>query len=344
MTSYRAANEQMGMAYRDVWTTAYVNDLPDSSFLYIAPGGTKTAGKTDGAHRYFPVKDASGKVDLPHLKNALARIPQASSIPAAARMEAMTKAKGMAKGTSIGGPPGTYEGSAGSGRANDDESIFDQMPMAPLLKKKNAGAAMAQMMGINSTPPPTVEVRSFEAVLELRADGEGRTLVGRAVPYGEVADIPEGRERFLYGAFARQLAAGPDILQRVKLFDSHQARGGQPVGRTAALSERSDGLYGDWPLYATSKGNDALELIRTGEVTGLSIGFKALSTRRAQDGTLERTAAHLDHVALTHEPVYNGAAVMTVRSQARPLSSYRTEQQRHHVLIERLRITIPLTR
>ena len=344
MTSYRVANEQMGMEARVVWTTAYVNDLPDSSFLYIAPGGTKTNGKTDGAHRYFPVKDSSGKVDMPHLKNALARIPQASTIPAAARMAAMTKAKNMAKGTSVGGPPGEYSGSAGSGRANDDESIFDQMPMAPLLKKKNAGAAMAQMMGINSRQPAMVEFRSFDAVLELRADGEGRTLVGRAVPYGEVADIPEGRERFLYGAFAKQLSAGPDVLQRVKLFDSHQARGGQPVGRTAALSERSDGLYGEWPLYATSKGNDALELVRSGEVSGLSVGFKAISTRRASDGTLERAAAHLDHVALTHEPVYNGAAVMTVRSVARPLAAYRTEQQRHHVLIERLRITIPLSR
>ena len=273
------------------------------------------------------------------LKNALARIPQASSIPAAARMAAMTKAKNMAKGTSIGGPPGEYSGSAGSGRANDDESIFDQMPM----KKKNLGA-MGQMMGINSRVPPAVEVRSFALELEVRSDGEGRTLVGRAVPYGQVAEIPEGRERFVFGSFAKQLNAGPDILQRVKLFDSHAARGGQPVGRTAALQERSDGLYGEWPLYNTSKGNDALELVRSGEVTGLSVGFKPISTRRASDGTLERAAAHLDHVALTHEPVYNGAAVMTVRSVARPLAAYRTEQQRHHVLIERLRITIPLSR
>jgi len=65
-----------------VWTTAYVNDLPDSAFLYVEPGGTKDAdGKTTPRSlRHFPYKDASGNVDLPHLRNALSRIPQ-SSLP-----------------------------------------------------------------------------------------------------------------------------------------------------------------------------------------------------------------------------------------------------------------------
>lgn len=62
-----------------VWSTAKVNDLPDSSFLYIAPGGEKDeGGKTKPRSlRYFPVKDEAGKVDLPHLRNALSRAPQA---------------------------------------------------------------------------------------------------------------------------------------------------------------------------------------------------------------------------------------------------------------------------
>ena len=62
-----------------VWTTAYVNDLPDSAFLYVAPGGEKDSdGKTMPRNlRYFPVRDASGAVDQAHVRNALARIPQA---------------------------------------------------------------------------------------------------------------------------------------------------------------------------------------------------------------------------------------------------------------------------
>jgi hypothetical protein len=63
------------------WTTAYVNDLPDSSFLYVAPGGEKDDDdKTKPRSlRYFPFKDAAGKVDLPHLRNAIGRIPQSTA-------------------------------------------------------------------------------------------------------------------------------------------------------------------------------------------------------------------------------------------------------------------------
>jgi len=60
------------------WSTAYINDLPDSAFLYIESGGKKDEeGKTTPRSlRHLPYKDSSGKVDLPHLRNALARIPQ----------------------------------------------------------------------------------------------------------------------------------------------------------------------------------------------------------------------------------------------------------------------------
>lgn len=63
-----------------VWSAAFENDLPDSSFLYVAPGGTKDSDSktTPRDLRYFPVKDSAGAIDMPHLRNALARIPQSS--------------------------------------------------------------------------------------------------------------------------------------------------------------------------------------------------------------------------------------------------------------------------
>jgi len=53
-------------------TSASINDLPDSAFAYIQPGGTKDAeGKTvPRSLRHFPVHDAD------HVRNALARAPQ----------------------------------------------------------------------------------------------------------------------------------------------------------------------------------------------------------------------------------------------------------------------------
>lgn len=83
---------------RATWDTAYVNDLPDSAFLYIESGGKKDgAGKTTPRSlRHFPYRDASGKVDMPHLRNALSRIPQ-SSLPSSVKDSLTTKAQGLMK-------------------------------------------------------------------------------------------------------------------------------------------------------------------------------------------------------------------------------------------------------
>lgn len=68
------------------WTTAQVNDLPDSSFAYIAPGGKKDGeGKTTPRSlRHLPYKDKDGKPDLPHVRNALARLSK-TQIPESAK-------------------------------------------------------------------------------------------------------------------------------------------------------------------------------------------------------------------------------------------------------------------
>jgi hypothetical protein len=66
-----------------VWTQAYINDLPDSCFAVIEPGGRKDSeGKTvPRSLRHLPYKDKGGKVYLPHLRNALARLGQTKLSP-----------------------------------------------------------------------------------------------------------------------------------------------------------------------------------------------------------------------------------------------------------------------
>ncbi len=56
------------------WTTAYINTLPDSAFAYVETCYGKTSD--DKGLRHLPYKDAEGNVDLPHLRNALARVNQ----------------------------------------------------------------------------------------------------------------------------------------------------------------------------------------------------------------------------------------------------------------------------
>ena len=70
-----------------VWPTSLRNNFPDSSFAYILPGGKKDAeGKTTPRSlRKLPYKDGAGKIDLPHVRNALARLSQTQGIPASAK-------------------------------------------------------------------------------------------------------------------------------------------------------------------------------------------------------------------------------------------------------------------
>lgn len=85
-----------------VWSTAFVNDLPDSSFAFIESGGEKDEeGKTKPRTlRHFPYKDADGKADAAHVRNALARIPQ-STLPDLSKKKALSKIKAAAKELSI---------------------------------------------------------------------------------------------------------------------------------------------------------------------------------------------------------------------------------------------------
>ncbi len=81
------------------WTAAYKNRLPDSAFLLVEPGGHKErrGGKTytvPKSLRKFPYKNVRGKVDLPHLRNAIARAPVAD-IPAAEARRIQRKARAL---------------------------------------------------------------------------------------------------------------------------------------------------------------------------------------------------------------------------------------------------------
>lgn len=55
-----------------VWTQAEIDKLPNSSFAYVS-----------GDVRKLPYKDANGKVDLPHVRDALSRLDQTDGIPEA---------------------------------------------------------------------------------------------------------------------------------------------------------------------------------------------------------------------------------------------------------------------
>ncbi len=96
----RTASEVL---YKATWTAAEINNLPDSSFAVIEPGGTKDDdGKTvPRSLRHLPFKGPDGNVDLPHLRNALARLPQ-SDLSADLKAKARARLQAAAKEAGVG--------------------------------------------------------------------------------------------------------------------------------------------------------------------------------------------------------------------------------------------------
>ncbi len=73
------------------WSYKTKQGLPDSAFAAIS-------GEGDKKIRKLPYKDASGKVDVPHLRNALVRVAQGKTdLDPSMRAKAMEKLKSVAK-------------------------------------------------------------------------------------------------------------------------------------------------------------------------------------------------------------------------------------------------------
>ena len=85
------------------WDAAYISRLPDSAFAVIESGGEKdsTGRTTPRALRHLPHHAADGKVDLPHLRNALSRLPQ-TSLTSSEKSRALGHLQGHARGQNVG--------------------------------------------------------------------------------------------------------------------------------------------------------------------------------------------------------------------------------------------------
>lgn len=158
--------------------------------------------------------------------------------------------------------------------------------------------------------------RSFTPDLQIRSaaqGGDGRTIVGLAVPYGQPARIDARLvEQFARGAFRGQTRAA----ERIPFARDHLAKGGTLIGKTMLLRDDPAGLYGQWRVSRTPAGEETLELVRDGVLDQLSIGFREGQNRRLADGTIERVTAQLREVAVVFQGAYGQAAgVLAVRGQ-----------------------------
>lgn len=147
-------------------------------------------------------------------------------------------------------------------------------------------------------------------------EGDGRTLVARLVPYGEIANVDDGRgpyrEMFVRGAFKAQMRAADKI--KAFLNYRHSQAFGDQIGHAAKIEDREDGLYGEMRVKPGQAGDDALHFVREGLLDRLSIEFYSLKDDLV-GGVLHRLDARLMGVALVPHGAYPSAEILAVREE-----------------------------
>src|SRR5216684_4109786 len=119
-------------------STSSINDLPDSDFAYIEPGGTKdSSGKTvPRSLRHFPVHDKA------HVQNALSRAPQS---PFGAKAMPKIKAAAARLGVTVSDSGRPADGLAGEPERRYTPGLIECRAAGDAQKIGGYGAAFGKL-------------------------------------------------------------------------------------------------------------------------------------------------------------------------------------------------------
>jgi HK97 family phage prohead protease len=168
-----------------------------------------------------------------------------------------------------------------------------------------------------------MENRNYSVNLELRANSDGRTIFGIAVPYNKEQRITSTMvEVFRKGVFSEVIKAP----HRVKLLRGHGEN--NVLGRATLLKETDDGLYAEFKISKTRAGDEALALVQDGALDQLSVGFMPIKNKKRPDGVMERLKAHLAEVSLVTFGAYGEMASITGMREGQPQLTPRLDEAR----------------
>jgi phage head maturation protease len=265
---------------RAEWDAAYINDLPDSAFALILPGGEKDEdGKTTPRDlRKLPHHNAAGDLDMPHLRNALSREPQSDmSDSEHDRARTHLQAHMEAEGRSEGGAEFDF----GTLRLDSDIEIRDLTKREIDIRLMQWGATAETLQG-----PETFNRTAF--------DGTN--------PEDVILTAPEHEIRFGLGQDGRP------VLRRV------------PVGVGTRYEARDDGPHMRFRVAKTPAGDDTLALIEARVLRHASVEISEVPGGTVYERSGSRRLRIHNRVALkgvttTYQPAYSGADVLAARSQ-----------------------------
>ncbi|PEG33228.1 HK97 family phage prohead protease [Mycolicibacterium agri] len=149
--------------------------------------------------------------------------------------------------------------------------------------------------------------------VELRSEISGNTLSGYAAVFGAYADFGSYLETLAPTAFDAALADPANDVRAYYQHDSSMLLARQSSG-TLRLRTDSTGLHFDLHIPDTSYGHDLRELVRRGDLSGMSFGFIAGQEDwgRTPDGRELRThtsVARLVEVSPVTAPAYSATSV-----------------------------------
>ena len=137
---------------------------------------------------------------------------------------------------------------------------------------------------------------------------EGRTIFGNAIVYGDISELPMGREMFMPRAFG-DIAAPDTILH----FQHERAR---PLARTNAgltLTDSPERLEVAAEMPPTRDGDDALGLAKRGILRGFPTEFNSRRERYQGDTRIIESGS-LPGLGLVDQPAYPQSVIMEVRA------------------------------
>ena len=142
---------------------------------------------------------------------------------------------------------------------------------------------------------------TFSGTIEA-SDSTRRVISGKIVPFNEPGFTSLGKVVFERGSIAI-----PN--ERFKLLLEHDPK--SPIGRAINVQETEGGIYAQFKVSQTSRGNDALIEASESLRDGLSVGVLVHKSVDRGD-VLYVQSAELQEVSLVHTPAFKSAEVTTV--------------------------------